>query len=282
MKFTIFTKPWKSLDVVELAQLVNKLGFDGVEFPIRDGYQVSDEDIHTRLPVACKTFNDYNLFIGSIAPSNYLVIDEHYIETVAANDIRLLRVCLNIDMNLGYFETEKLIKSHFDKLMPILESYNVCIGVQNHCKYSIGSAVGIMHLIEQYDDKYIGAVYDPAHCAIDGEPVDMGFNIIQSRLKLVNFKSAYYRRTNNPNSTEASWNVTWVTAKDGAYSWRKMANCLIENNYDGQICLPAEYSDPNDNGQLMGNIILPYVKYDFNYLRHLLGYQMASSDFPII
>ena len=282
MNYTIFTKPWKDLKIINLAQLVKKLGFNGIEIPVRDGYQVTPNNYKTELALAVKILNDYGLYIGSVAPTNYQDIDEEYIEILSNNNISLFRVCLKIDMSVGYLKSEQIIKNFFDKILPVLEKYNVCIGVQNHCNYNIGSAIGVMHLIEEYDKKYIGAVYDPAHCAIDGEPVDMGYNIIKSKIKLVNFKSAYYRRTNITNCTEANWKVTWTTSKDSGYSWKQMVDCLKVNKYIGDICMPAEYSNPYDEGQLMGDVIIPFVKYDLEYIKYLFNPKDNSFDHIIL
>lgn len=39
-KFSLFTKPWKTLSVWELCSFVKGMGFDGVEFPLREGFQL--------------------------------------------------------------------------------------------------------------------------------------------------------------------------------------------------------------------------------------------------
>ena len=51
MKFNIFTKPWMDLSLSELASLVKELGFNGVELPIREGYQVSPNNISSILKI---------------------------------------------------------------------------------------------------------------------------------------------------------------------------------------------------------------------------------------
>ena len=52
MKFNIFTKPWMDLSLSELASLVKELGFNGVELPIRQGYQVIPNNISSNLKIA--------------------------------------------------------------------------------------------------------------------------------------------------------------------------------------------------------------------------------------
>ena len=63
--------------------------------------------------------------------------EENLENSMGNNDINLLRVCLPIDMKLGYYKSEYNYKKLFDKLIPVLEDNNVKIGVQNHCVFML-------------------------------------------------------------------------------------------------------------------------------------------------
>ena len=65
--FTVFTKPWRDKPLAELARFVRDLGFQGVELPVRPGYQVPPENVTKGLPEAGKIFADHGLKIGTIA-----------------------------------------------------------------------------------------------------------------------------------------------------------------------------------------------------------------------
>jgi len=63
---TVFTKPWtKPLEL--LADKVAGLGLDGVELPIRPGYQVQPADVTKTLPAAVQILNGHGLEIRSVA-----------------------------------------------------------------------------------------------------------------------------------------------------------------------------------------------------------------------
>ena len=64
--FTVFSKPW-TLPLPELAALVKSLGLDGVELPVRPGYQVEPANVANGLKEAVKIFADHGLKIGSVA-----------------------------------------------------------------------------------------------------------------------------------------------------------------------------------------------------------------------
>ncbi|MBT3272433.1 MAG: sugar phosphate isomerase/epimerase, partial [Spirochaetales bacterium] len=168
-RFTIFTKPWQDLSLEDLGKLVKELGFDGIELPVRAGYQVEPGLIGTGLKDAVKILADQGVFIGSVAGNT----DKQTINACGENGIPIIRICVSIDMEIGYMATEKIVRQGFDGLIPDLESAGVSIGVQNHCGNSVASAIGIMHLIEGYDPRHISAVLDPAHSAIDGETEEM-------------------------------------------------------------------------------------------------------------
>ena len=46
--WTVFTKPWREAGLGELARHVRELGLDGVELPVRPGFQVSPDQVGQR------------------------------------------------------------------------------------------------------------------------------------------------------------------------------------------------------------------------------------------
>lgn len=245
-QFTIFTKPWPELPLPELARFVKDMGFDGVELPVRPGFQVTPETMARGLPEAARILADYGLKIGSVAgPATCCGAGSQDEATIAAcgnSGVPILRICVGIDMNIGYFATEKRLREQYDALVPVLDKHKVTLGIQNHCGNCVGSAIGIMHLIEKYDPRHIGAVLDLAHCGLDGEPDAMGIDIVWSHLVLVNLKSAYWRRVSGPEAQEAKWDTYWTDGRHGLTSWPTVAKELIRRGYKGDICLPAEYT----------------------------------------
>ena len=272
-RFTIFTKPWQDLSLEDLGKLVKKLGFDGVELPVRPRYQVEPDSIGEGLKNAVKILGDQGVFIGSVAGST----DEPTIAACGENNIPIIRVCVGVDLNIGYMKSVEKIRAGYEALVPLLDKHGVSIGVQNHCGNMIASAIGLMHLIQPFDPKQVSAVLDPAHLAVDGETEEMGLDIVWSHLSLVNFKAASHRRTNRVSALEAEWEILWTTAQHSGYSWRKMVSLLQKRGYTGDICLPAEYSKPSGGGQLMGNDVIPNVTYDLQYAKALFEADPDSS-----
>lgn len=64
IQFSVFTKPWK-MPLGELGEHVRRLGFDGIELPVRPGYQVEPEHVGRDLPKAARTLAEYGVRIYS-------------------------------------------------------------------------------------------------------------------------------------------------------------------------------------------------------------------------
>ncbi len=64
--FTVFTKPWR-MPLPRLGAFIKTLGFDGVELPVRPGYQVTPERVTTGLREAVHILADCDLALASIS-----------------------------------------------------------------------------------------------------------------------------------------------------------------------------------------------------------------------
>jgi sugar phosphate isomerase/epimerase len=171
----------------------------------------------------------------------------------------------------GYADTITEHRRLWDGLVPILDETGVTIGIQNHSGNSVGSAIGLYHLIEKYDPKHVCAILDMAHAAIAGEPTELAVDLLWPRMRgLINFKAAFRERINGPEESEAEYRTHWTTAAHAAYSWRGLVGEMVKRGFTGAFCLPAEYLDPAGGPQRMGDDVLPYLRADISYLRSLL------------
>ncbi len=267
VQFTVFAKPWAE-PLAQLGPKLKALGLDGVELPVRPGYQVEPANVGKALAEAAKILGNAGIKIGSVAGPT----DEATIAACGEVGVPIIRVCVGMDMAIGYAASEANIRKQYDALVPALDAAGVAIGVQNHCGNCVGSAIGIMHLIENYDPKHVCAVLDLAHCAVDGEPEAMAIDIVWSHQRgLFNFKSAFHRRVNGPEEVEASYRVHWTTCHHSGFSWSKAVACLIQRGYAGDICLPGEYTDLAGGGQLMGDDVIRPLKVDLAYIKSLFA-----------
>lgn len=237
LQFSVFTKPWR-MPLPELARFVSGLGFDGIELPVRPGYQVEPEHIARDLPEAVRLLADFGLTITSVAGTT----DAATISACADCGIPVLRTMVPVGPE-GYWAAEEQSRQDYDALLPLLESSGVKIGVQNHYGRYVCHALGLRHLLEPYDPHLIGAVWDAAHTALNGEEPELAIEIIWPHLAMVNLKNAFWRPVSGPETTPVEWEAYWTDGRHGLASWPRVAKELKRREYKGVICLTAEYTD---------------------------------------
>lgn len=247
--FSVFTKPWKT-QIPELGAFVKGLGFDAIELPVRPGYQVPPENVERDLPKAARQLADCGVAIASIAGPT----DEKTIAACGEAGVPIIRVMVRIGEG-GYMATEARARAEYEALLPLLDKHKVQIGVQNHCDEFVANAIGLRHLMERFDPKHVGAVWDPAHCALNGEDPELAVDILWSHLCMVNLKNAFWQRRTGPEAEAAEWRVYWTTGRHGQASWPRVAAELKRRGWRGVLCLTAEYSDEPSVNRLIAEDI---------------------------
>ena len=239
MPFTLFTKPWPGKSMPELAAFVRDLGFDGVELPVRPGFQVPPENVKKGLREAAQVFAAAGLKIGSVAGPT----DEATMAACAESRIPIIRIMAPIPPGVNYLAAIEEYQHQWDKLVPLAEKHGVAIGVQNHNGRFLANAMQLRHAIGKYNPRHICAIWDPAHNGLEGEQVDLALDTVWSHLRMVNFKSAFWKLASPPGADEAQWDVCWTTGRRGRANWRWTAAELMKRGFSGDICFSAEYSD---------------------------------------
>lgn len=269
---TVFTKPWKSSSLEALADLVAGLGFHGIELPVRPGFQVEPHTILDALPAAQAVFASRGLKIVSIASD----LNEATIRACAEAKVPIIRVMLRIDLSLGYRASVAAFQKEVERLTPMLRESGIVVGLQNHAGDFVGSAIGLMDALAPLDPLCAQAVLDLAHTSIAGEPEPIALDIALSRLAMVNLKNAIFRLETESVDGVKTWKRHWTAAKGGITSWGLAVASMRKRNYEGPICLTAEYHDPQGK-PLCGDPVIPLIRDDINYLKTLLN-PISGSD----
>lgn len=248
--FSVFTKPWKTEALARVARLVAGLGFDGVELPVRPGFQVEPENVGRDLPRAVKQFGEFGLRIFSVAATPSAAT----IAACAEVGIPLIRVMAPIGPE-GYLASEARSQREYDALIPLLARHAIRLGVQNHHGSYVCNAAGLRRLVERYDPRHVCAVWDAAHNALNGEEPELALDLVWSHLGMVNLKNAFWQRANGPEASVAAWRVYWTSGRQGLASWPRVVAELKRRDYRGVICLTAEYTDEAATDRLIAEDI---------------------------
>ena len=250
IRYSVFSKPWQTLSVADLARHLRELGFEGVEFPVRPDFQVEPESIGEKLPEAAQIFADHGIAIESVAGPT----DETSIAACAEAGVPMIRICPAIGED-GYRATFARLREEFEEMAPTLEEHGVAIGVQNHCNNFISSAHAIMDLIGDFEPEQFCAVWDPAHNVLSGEIPEQAIDIFWSHLRMVNFKNPVWLRENGPEAAVAQWRMYWTSGRQGICSWEKVIRILQDREWEGPVTLCAEYSDRESVDRLIADDI---------------------------
>ena len=238
----LFVKPWKSLALPALAEHVKALGFDLIELPVRPGFPCEPEQIEQQLPAAVKLLADHGLRVLNVTAALPLD-DERLYAACAKAGIGMNRVMFSRKAKT-YWEAEAEARRQLDSAMPFCERYQVQIGIQNHSGLSVPvNEMGLHHLVKDYDPQYVGAIWDPAHNALEGIEPEAALEIVESHLCVVNLKNAYWRRLSGPEAEVAEWKIYWTSGSQGRASWPRVIAKLKVMHYTGPLCFSAEYSD---------------------------------------
>ena len=254
-KFIVFTKPWKNISLEELGEFVKNMGFDGVEYPLRDGYQVQPSDGVAGVKKLAGVLGGFGLTVESIAggldvkftsDNKVAGINESLFAACGEAGVKIIRICQGLDRNIEFFENLAQIRRTYDAAVPYCEKYGVTVGVQMHCDACITSSAETYILLKDYDPKHIAAVWDSGHNGLTGVEPQFALDTVWDMLCMVNFKAAYWKLKHGPERDEAKWDSYWTTGRHACGSWRDAVNHLKKRGYQGVVCMPAEYSDePN-------------------------------------
>lgn len=243
MDFALFVKPWKNLPIPELARHIRQLGFEWIELPVRPGFPCEPETIEKTLPEAVRVLREEGVKVLNITASLKLTDEKLYSGSLRAG-VHMNRVIFNRQQGENYWDAEKQARKTLDEALPFCEKYAYQIGVQNHYGRCVPvNAMGMYNLVKDYNPKHVGAIWDPAHNALEGEDPECALDIVASHLCVVNLKNAYWKRISGPEAETAQWQVYWTSGRHGRASWQSVADKLKQMDYQGPVCLSGEYTD---------------------------------------
>ena len=258
--YSVFTKPWKNCSVDELIGIVKGMGYDAIEYPLRDGYQVSPAEAEKKLPALVDTLAAAGIRIDDVASG----VDEHIFAACAASRIPMIRIMYGYDAKLDAVEEEDKFLFSMEGWAKLADKYGVKVGLQMHYGFGASTTAGMMRLVGRFDPKHIGAIWDAAHSGLAGEEPEQAIDICWSHLALVNFKNARYQMIGRSSDGAAEFVPYFCPGADGQCSWPRAVAHLKKKGYKGTWCMPAEYTGLTNAQEA------EYAHRDLEWLRSLV------------
>jgi sugar phosphate isomerase/epimerase len=256
-KFAAFTKPFMKETPDELGKLFSGLGFDSMEFCLRDGYQVIPAEAEKKLPVFVQQMKNYNINVIGIAGP----LVESVFAGCKAAGVPRIRTLINLEPKLGFIKAVDHAKKKLEPAISLAEKYGITIGIQNHYGPMINTSMELRYFLEGYPKNLAGAIWDSASSCLAGEEHEQALSMIIDRLVMVNLKNAYYLRSNTYDSPEGKYDRVITSGRQGMARWRVILSYLAAAGYKGPLCLAHEYNDQDR--------LLDLLKEDLAYARSL-------------
>ena len=256
--WSVFTKPWREPRIGALGEQVAAMGFDAVELPVRPGYQVTPDDVSTALPAAVRELARAGIAVTSIASGT----DEATFAACADAGVPFIRIMVPIGSG-GYAATGAEIRRTLAGLSERAERHGVRVAVQPHYDDYIADSSELFALLQDVDPRFVAAIWDAAHDALARKRPEHGLEQLWPWLGMVNLKSAYYARADDPASSHGDpvWEPVFTDARSGMAEWGRAIRYLVQREFAGPICLTAEYTDESD--------LVTKVTRDLEYARSL-------------
>jgi sugar phosphate isomerase/epimerase len=269
MESILFTEMFRGRSLNDIASTAIGLGFDGIDFLIRDGHQVEPGN-PSQLAAAIDTLKSAGLAVPMATTD---VTDPAPLATArifaacADAGIRVIRLGYWLyDPGIGYRSTFDSARRNLADLARIAETTNVQLAIQLHGDTIHGSGAQAAALLAGHDPRIIGAYPDPGNQVVqDGrEDWRFTFDILRPWLCCVGVKNGGWFTAEIAASGQRRWRSDWLGLADGMVPWDDIVSSLLASGYDGLLSFHSHYEVPFAHA-------VDQTRTDLNYIRRLIG-----------
>lgn len=265
-EFCTFTKPLQHLSYPEMAEEMAKLGFDGVEAPVRPGGHVLPEKVEDDLPAMMDALKAKDLKCTVLTSGINEVSDEQFTEkvlrTAAGLGIKRFRMSyFRYDLNKPIREQIPEFKAKLKDLVALTNEIGIKPIYQNHSgKNYFGAPLwDLGEAFENYKPEEIGVAFDIGHATVEGAKAwPLNFAMIRPYIDTVYVKEPAW------DDNELSWGPLGEGAVDKGFY-----KTLKSSDFTGPISLHVEYLGHKDPA--MVPTVLEAIGKDFATLKSLLA-----------
>jgi len=258
MKYSVFTAMTPEYDLAEAAALFKRLGFDGVEWRVLDippekRSEPSSLGGNHRCTIPLSQVEARAAEVRALTEANGLEIaalasylrptDLEGAETVmkaaATMGCRLVRFwALPYDGTVPYRELYGRSLAGLVHIEAMARAYDLRAILEIHMGYIISSASLARRLVESFDPRYIGLIYDPGNMVYEGrEAWAMGIEILGPYLAHVHVKNMGWFPHQRDEHGTLRWEARTVPLPDGIVPWGEVLRLLRAAGYDGYLSL---------------------------------------------
>jgi len=283
MKYSVFTVGLPEYKLEESAALLQKYGYDGVEWRVGEALKGpvdpkvpfgvrywqanhSTVEISTILDEAphIKALSDsHGLEIAALAP--YLPVADKYTIANVAQAAQIMgcpQIRISVPTYDGSVPYPRLLDEtidHIENLIPIAEKTGVRLNIELHFGNIVPSCSAAHRLVSNFDPKYIGIIHDAGNMVFEGyEQYQMGLEILGPYLAHIHIKNARWIPGEELGDGTQTWHMEWPPMPKGVVDFRTLLKALKSVGYDGWLSF-EDFSNEHSTEQKIKNNI-EYLK----------------------
>ena len=275
-KINVFSKHLQFLDYEEMARMVAKVGFDGVDLTVRPGGHVFPENVKEDLPKAVKACQDKGLEVPMMSTAIRSASQpdtERILSTASDQGIQFYRMnWLKYDHKESMSENLAKFKETLSELTALNQRYKIKGAYQNHSGTSLGSPVwDIAGLLREIDSNWLGCQYDIRHATVEGgNSWPLGLRMVADQINTIDIKDFIWEETSE------GWKLKNVPLGEGMVDFGKFFSLLKELKISVPFSMHFEYDlggaeHGNREIGISTDEVFEAMKRDFLVLRELLA-----------
>lgn len=240
LSISIFSKNLHWLNYKDMAKLVAKMGFDGIDLTVRPKGHVSPENVKRDLPIAIEAIRNEGLEVFTITTDIKSAAEKYTVDVLKAASglgIRNYRMgWYPYPNDTGPAVSINQFKEQLTGLAILNERYNIHGDYQNHTGLFGGSLWDLWLAIKDLDPKWIGCQFDVRHATVDGAKAwPTGFKLLHKHIGSMPIKDFYWKKENG------KWITQNVPLGEGMVDFKQYFELLKKYNIVKPLSLHYEY-----------------------------------------
>jgi sugar phosphate isomerase/epimerase len=275
MQLVLFTKLFKGQTIEEVGAVGSRLGFDGIDLLVRNGFQ-AEPGKPEGIAAAVNRLKADGLTVPMATTdlTNPDALDtKRLFAAFAESGIGVVRLGYwNYDPKIGYASIFDTARGHLDKLAELAEDAGITLTIQLHGGTIHGSGAQTAELLRGHDPNVIGVYPDPGNQTVqDGrEDWRFTFDVLKPWINTVGVKNGGWFQSTLAESGQRTWHADWLGLADGMVPWDQIIGHLVATKFDGLLTLHSHYEVPYAQ-------VLDQTALDLNYVKRLIAENGAQS-----
>ncbi len=215
----VFTKPFQKMNAAQTAELVARVGWDGIECPVRAGGQIESERAPDELPRFVEALRKDKRDVHLVA-TDITSLTQRHAETVLRTVSRL--GLKRIRLGFLTYRPDQSPADRLKEIAPALrdiaqacKELGLQAGFQNHSgSRQVGAPVwDIFNMIRDLDPRHMGVCFDIGHATVEGGlswPIEA--KLMEPFYTAIMVKDSFWKKE------AGGWKDTWCPLGEGMVS----------------------------------------------------------------